>query len=209
MPTDAPVGIGSGLKAMGGELAVALTVRELAPFDRRLGVSQTEYEQAIARLCDRVVDAGFHICAVSMCTGLDTYTHDDRMVALRIKNLVKRPDRLFVVMDELSDLELGQFFSECRITVATRLHSAIVSMRFGTPAVAIAYEHKTVGTMNSLDLAECVIDMRGFCSGNGDDKILKLIQNAPQSRVLLNDRAQREAEVARRALSEACRSLIE
>ena len=45
-------------------------------------------------------------------------------------------------MDELNDLEMGKILGACELTVGTRLHSAIISMNFATPAIAINYEHK-------------------------------------------------------------------
>ncbi len=44
-------------------------------------------------------------------------------------------------MDELNDVEIKD--PPPRVpTIGTRLHSAIISMNFGTPAIAINYEHK-------------------------------------------------------------------
>ena len=72
------------------------------------------------------------------------------MVALNLRHLVNDPSRYHVVMDELNDLEMGKLLSACDLTVGTRLHSAIISMNFGTPAIAINYEHKSAGIMQQL-----------------------------------------------------------
>lgn len=132
---------------------VAITVRELAPFDRRLNVSQQAYEAAIARLVDCLIDAGFDVIAASTCTGIDNYHRDDRMNALRLGKLVRRPSHYYVVMDELNDVQLGMLFRQCVLVIGTRLHSAIIAMNFGTPAIAINYEHKSEGVMRQLGLA--------------------------------------------------------
>ncbi len=42
------------------------------------------------------------------------------------------------------DLEMGKILA-AELTVGTRLHSAIISMNFATPAIAINYEHKSAG----------------------------------------------------------------
>ncbi|STE96177.1 Colanic acid biosynthesis protein [Escherichia coli] len=55
------------------------------------------------------------------------------------------------MMDELNDLEMGKILGACELTVGTRLHSAIISMNFATPAIAINYEHKSAGLCSSWD----------------------------------------------------------
>jgi polysaccharide pyruvyl transferase WcaK-like protein len=63
-------------------------------------------------------------------------------------------------MDELNDLEMGKLLAACDLTVGTRLHSAIISMNFGTPAIAINYEHKSAGIMQQLGMPEMAVDIR-------------------------------------------------
>ena len=76
------------------------------------------------------------------------------MVALRIQRAMEEPKYSKVIMDEWSDLELGAFMKTCRLVVATRLHSAILSMRFGTPALVLGYEHKSAGVCRRLGVEE-------------------------------------------------------
>lgn len=104
--------------------------------------------------------------ALSTCTGIDSYNKDDRMVALNLRNLVNDPSRYHVVMDELNDLEMGKLLSACDLTVGTRLHSAIISMNFGTPAIAINYEHKSAGIMQQLGMPEMAVDIRHLLDGS-------------------------------------------
>ena len=131
---------------------VAITLRELAPFDKRLGVTQDDYEKAFAVIVDNLIETGYQVIACSTCTGIDSYHKDDRMIALRVGNQLKSKEGYYVVMDELNDVELGSLLSHCKLTIGTRLHSAIISMNFNTPAIALNYEHKSEGIMNQLDL---------------------------------------------------------
>lgn len=132
---------------------VAITMRELVPFDKRLNITQQAYEEALARVVDRIVDAGYDVLAVSTCTGIDSYHRDDRMNALRIGRLLRKPNHYHVVMDELNDVQLGLLLKRCVLLVGTRLHSAIIGMNFGTPAITINYEHKSEGVMRQLGLS--------------------------------------------------------
>src|SRR5690606_18688299 len=145
---------------------VAITLRELAPFDKRLGTTQQAYEKAFAEVVNRILDAGWQVLALSTCTGIDSYNKDDRMVALNLRQHVSDPSRYHVVMDELNDLEMGKIFAACDLTVGTRLHSAIISMNFGTPAIAINYEHKSAGIMQQLGMPEMAIDIRHLLDGS-------------------------------------------
>ncbi|CAM7478961.1 colanic acid biosynthesis pyruvyl transferase WcaK [Phytobacter diazotrophicus] len=145
---------------------VAITLRELAPFDKRLGTTQQAYEKAFADVVNRILDAGWQVIALSTCTGIDSYNKDDRMVALNLRQHISDPSRYHVVMDELNDLEMGKILAACDLTVGTRLHSAIISMNFGTPAIAINYEHKSAGIMQQLGMPEMAVDIRHLLNGS-------------------------------------------
>jgi colanic acid/amylovoran biosynthesis protein len=148
------------------EKTVAITLRELAPFDKRLGTTQQAYEKAFADVVNRVIDAGYQVIALSTCTGIDSYNKDDRMVALNLRQHIQDPSRYHVVMDELNDLEMGKILAGCDLTIGTRLHSAIISMNFGTPAIAINYEHKSAGIMQQLGMPEMAVDIRHLLDGS-------------------------------------------
>mgnify|MGYP000547117173 CR=1 FL=1 len=173
---------------------VAITLRELAPFDKRLGTTQAAYEQAFADVVNRVLDSGYQVLALSTCTGIDSYNKDDRMVALNLRNLVNDPSRYHVVMDELNDLEMGKLLSACDLTVGTRLHSAIISMNFGTPAIAINYEHKSAGIMQQLGLPEMAVDIRHLLDGSLEGKVADTLGQLPELRIRLGDAVMRERE---------------
>lgn len=145
---------------------VAITLRELAPFDKRLGTTQQAYEKAFADVVNRILDAGWQVIALSTCTGIDSYNKDDRMVALNLRQHISDPSRYHVVMDELNDLEMGKILAACDLTVGTRLHSAIISMNFGTLAIAINYEHKSAGIMQQLGMPEMAVDIRHLLDGS-------------------------------------------
>lgn len=157
--------------------SVAVTFRELAPFDKRLGISQDTYETAFAELLDAVADAGYRVQALSTCTAIDGYPKDDRMIALRVRNRMRRADAMDVEMDELNDVELGNRFARSALTIGTRLHSAIMSMNFGTPAVALAYEHKSEGVMKRLGTPELSMPVNSLLDGTLKAKVLTLLQD--------------------------------
>lgn len=173
---------------------VAITLRELAPFDKRLGTTQTAYEQAFAAVVNRVIEQGYQVLALSTCTGIDSYNKDDRMIALNLRQYVNNPDQYHVVMDELNDLEMGKIFGECELTVGTRLHSAIISMNFGTPAIAINYEHKSAGIMQQLGLPEMAIDIHQLLDGSLQSVTADVLGQLPAIKERLSRAVQAERE---------------
>ena len=158
---------------------IAITLRELAPFDKRLGTTQQAYEKAFAAVVNRVIEEGYQVLALSTCTGIDSYNKDDRMVALNLRQYVNDPEQYHVVMDELNDLEMGKILGECELTVGTRLHSAIISMNFGTPAIAINYEHKSAGIMQQLGLPEMAIEIRQLLNGSLQSVVADVLGQLP------------------------------
>lgn len=156
---------------------IGITVRHLAPFDKRLNTTQEAYELAIAAMCSRLIDEGYDIVAGSTCTGIDSYNRDDRMIALSIAGRVQNPSHFNVVMDELNDLELGALFSTCDLVVGTRLHSAIIALGAGTPAVALNYEHKSEGIMAQLGLPTLARPISALLDGSLTEHVLSLLRD--------------------------------
>jgi len=156
---------------------VAVTFRELAPFDKRLGVTQAEYETAFAELLDAVIEAGYRVVAYSTCTAIDGYPKDDRMVALKVRARLRHPESFHVEMNELNDVEIGRRLATCVLTIGTRLHSAIMSMNFGTPSVALNYEHKSEGIMKRLGVDDLAIPVKALLDGSLRTKVLALLQD--------------------------------
>ncbi|HKM98336.1 MAG TPA: polysaccharide pyruvyl transferase family protein, partial [Buttiauxella sp.] len=107
---------------------------------------------------------------------------------------VNSPEQYHVVMDELNDLEMGKILGECELTVGTRLHSAIISMNFGTPAIAINYEHKSAGIMQQLGMPEMAIEIRQLLDGSLQSVVADVLGQLPaiNERLVHAVRAERE-----------------
>ena len=133
---------------------IAVTVRKLAPFDKRLGITQEDYENNVADLLNNLIDQGHHVVGVSMCTGLGGYFFDDRLVAESVRKRLRNPEHMTVLWNEYNDLEVGGILRRCKMLVGTRLHSVILAMRYGTPALALYYEHKSQGVLKQLGLSQ-------------------------------------------------------
>ncbi|MCM2131185.1 polysaccharide pyruvyl transferase family protein [Larsenimonas rhizosphaerae] len=176
---------------------VGITARRLAPFDSVLGVSQEAYEQQMASTCDTLVEKGHMIIGVSTCTGLNGYHRDDRLTLHSIKKRMRHPEGLHIIFDELSDLQIGGVLSQCRFTIATRLHSGIISMRYGTPALVIAYEHKSEGILTDMALNAFSLSMQEFVEGETLSRLETLEADYDQFCQLIGQRVEEHADMAR------------
>ncbi|WP_423823587.1 polysaccharide pyruvyl transferase family protein [Salinisphaera sp. SPP-AMP-43] len=172
---------------------VAITARMLAPFDALLNVSQAQYEAAFAHLVEALIAAGYNVLALSTCTGIDSYHRDDRMVGLRIGDRLESAAHYHVLMDEIDDLMLGAYLRACDLLVATRLHSAIIAMNFGTPAIALAYEHKSTGILRDMQLSELSAGIDELIDG----RLIPRALSAAAERQTLAERIRPAVEKAR------------
>ncbi len=186
---------------------VAITVRRLAPFDKRLGVTQDEYEQSIADVIDHLISLGYQVIAFSTCTGIESYHNDDRIVALSISKKVKKSNSFYIVMDELNDVQLGSLLSQCDFTIGTRLHSAIISINFGTPAIAINYEHKSLGVMQGLKMDGLSASINDLISGNIKTHIDYLISNYDTINFELQSKVQETREIGHKIVSKIVKNI--
>ncbi|TKI05778.1 colanic acid biosynthesis pyruvyl transferase WcaK [Martelella alba] len=176
-----------------GKAKIAITLRELAPFDIRLKVTQEQYEIAFANLVKKIIKLGYQVIAVSTCTGIESYNKDDRMVGLRIGDNIN-DENYYVVMDEVNDIQLGQILQFCKLTIGTRLHSAIISMNFGTPAIAINYEHKSLGILKNIGLEELSIDIKELIEGKLISHISNILDNISETKINICESVQKEKE---------------
>lgn len=133
---------------------IVFTCRELGPFASRLRVAQDRYELLFAELLDKLIDKGYQLVGLSTCTPLDKYDKDDRIVAHRIRARLQRPEQCRIIYDELNDEQFMAYVSSAAMVIGTRLHSCIMSMCKGVPALALLYEHKSKGVMERLGLPE-------------------------------------------------------
>lgn len=188
------------VKAVPNSKFIGITIRNLKPFDKRLGISQEEFEAAFVQQINVLIEKGYHILGLSMCTGLDSYPIDDRIVALNIKNKLKRPECMTVLMYEYNDLELGYILSQCDLLIGTRLHSVILSLRYNTPAIALYYEHKSLGVLRKVGLEEYSFTIKELNTSRMNETINDILQNPASVKATISKNIQLEQEACRTML---------
>lgn len=102
---------------------------------------------------------------------------DDRSAALKVKDYIKHHDSYKVINMDLHPFEVIGLCRSMDIFIGTRMHSNIFSLISKVPVIAIEYEHKTRGIMQSLGLEDFVISIEDVNSEILKGKVELLLKN--------------------------------
>ncbi|MFD2611098.1 polysaccharide pyruvyl transferase family protein [Paenibacillus gansuensis] len=110
---------------------------------------------------------------------------DDRIIANEIKNMLpeKVKDSFIILTEDLSPMEIKELISRFYIFVGTRMHSNIFATGAEVPTVAIAYEKKTNGIMQMLELNNYVVNIEDITPTN----IVEMVHHCLRSRERLHE----------------------
>ncbi len=181
---------------------IAITVRDLKPFDKRLNIKQEEYENLYVDVLNELIREGYHIIAVSMGTGFGKYAHDDRIPAFRIKSKLENCNEMTVLVNEYNHLEVGYILSNCDLLIGTRLHSVILSMRYNTPAIAVYYEHKSLGILNKMGFEKNSFFIKDIGNDLFNIKVKDILNNQIKYRIIVEEKVNQERKLGLKMLTE-------
>jgi polysaccharide pyruvyl transferase WcaK-like protein len=119
---------------------------------------QQRYEDAVLGLIDAIAAQGGMVALFAQCRG-PSAAEDDRLVGARLRARAACPDRVLLLDDELPPDALQAAYGQMDYFVGTRMHSVILALNAGVPALAIGYLHKTSGVLGELGLAEYCYDI--------------------------------------------------
>ncbi|WP_436714998.1 polysaccharide pyruvyl transferase family protein [Roseiconus lacunae] len=122
---------------------VAISARDLSPFEKRLGIKKRDVISWMAACIDQLIELGVHPVGLSTCTSYAGYRFDDRVILKEIQGRLTNPSAMSIIEDELNDLEIAGVYERCDAVLSMRMHATILAMRAGTPAFIIPYEHKS------------------------------------------------------------------
>ena len=122
-------------------------------------IRQEKYEKSIGGLVQHLIEKyDAQVIFVPQCTST-LHNDDDRVVSRAIVKSMQSPKNVFLLEDEFDHYHIKSLFENLDYLVATRMHSAIFAITGHVPTLAIAYEHKTKGTMEALGLSKWCIDL--------------------------------------------------
>lgn len=125
-----------------------------------LFTDQTRYEAAVAAAIHHFVEQydGYAVLFAQVCG--PTPADDDRVPARRVQALLAATpcaDRVLLIDEEVPAAILKAAYGRMDLFLGSRLHSNIFALTEEVPVLAIAYQTKTVGVLQTLDLAQWVI----------------------------------------------------
>ncbi len=145
----------------------------------------------MAELCDVLVERGFEVLLVPMLVGERESDVDD-LKALADRS--KHKDRIHVIENQLSAMEIIELLRFAEITIGMRLHSLMFSVLATTPIVALSYAMKVKGFMKSIGLEKYCVDLRRL-----DERGLReAVFSAYKNKDMLRERLRKVVALQRR-----------
>jgi colanic acid/amylovoran biosynthesis protein len=181
----------------GASSVVGITVRNWLP-----APGQAEYEQAMAQFAAKLSAQGYAVVFVPQVSSA-FHNDDDALVHGRIQQLLPPGARsVYFLNSNLTFEEVKAVFASCAYVVGTRMHSVIFALTSGVPALAIAYERKTVGIMSSLGLHEYVMPMEQVTVELLEQRFAELDSHRAEYLAVLDSHLPKERQKAERAFQE-------
>ena len=160
---------------------LALTVMDW----RWAGGSDQEYERYLAALrwlLSNAAASGLRV-AVTGHSAMPEHAQDDLAVAeALVRSCDEQARRTTVVSSDLDVLALRDLYAASRVVVGTRLHSCIMALAVGSPAVALSYQPKTLGTYSMLGLSSWVRQVRSLDGDGLWETVRGMLDDEPASR---------------------------
>ncbi|GAB4204407.1 MAG: polysaccharide pyruvyl transferase family protein [Roseiflexaceae bacterium] len=122
-------------------------------FDR-----QAQYEAALLGGIDAITAQGGVVVLFPQCTG-PSNAEDDRLVSTRLYKQARDPQRVVLLDEPLEPGLLQAAYGHMDYFIGTRMHSVILALNAGVPALAIGYLHKTSGMLEVLGLEARCLDI--------------------------------------------------
>lgn len=152
--------------------------------DRLIGITvrrwfsakqQNEYESVIASFAIYLSKTkNTKVVFIPQVTS-QMHNDDDRVVSARIKKSIGNNLNVFFLNDNFNPHELKRIFKQLDFLVGTRMHSVIFALTENVPCIAIEYEFKTLGIMQSLGIDEYSIKIENLSKKKLIDLFNKMV----------------------------------
>lgn len=113
---------------------------------------------------------------------------DDTETAKEIKKIMKNSNKFVIRNDDYSPYEIKAMASNCDYFIGTRMHSNIFATSMRIPTTAIAYEKKTNGIMETVNMSDYVVEIDTITKEELVSTIEKMIDNKEKIIKTLNER---------------------
>jgi colanic acid/amylovoran biosynthesis protein len=147
---------------------------------------QERFERTIAQFIDRIAASGETLVVLIPQVTFAAWEDDDREVMRRLHAQVHARDRVVLVENDLSPLQVKALCGAMDFFVGTRMHSNIFALSMGVPTIAIGYLPKSTGIMRQLGLGRWVISWEDIALQPLQAAFEDLVQSADEVRTELS-----------------------
>jgi polysaccharide pyruvyl transferase WcaK-like protein len=106
------------------------------------------YLDGLAAVCDQLAEEGYEV-VLGGHSAIPEHNQDD----VEIARLVADRTAQKVSVDPNCDVaHLNEEYRSAALVIGTRLHACIMALAVGTPAIAIAYQEKSIGVLGRVQL---------------------------------------------------------
>ena len=166
---------------------IGITVRKWKfPNSKNSNESMINYKNVIAKVMTKYIrDKNFYFVFIPQVI---VSTGDDTIIAREIRELLDASlqDHFIIVDDDLSPMDIKSLIGCMDYFIGTRMHSNIFATSMKVPTTAIAYEKKTNGIMETVNLANYVVEIDTISENELESKIDKMISNSDEITKNLN-----------------------
>jgi polysaccharide pyruvyl transferase WcaK-like protein len=145
-----------GIDLVGREV-LAVALRNLSYMN-----AQEPYEAMLAEVVDRWNQRGPQraVLFIPQCSyHVGDPGTDDRHMARCLARRVATKSQCFFIEGEHQSSEIECLYAEARVTLATRLHGCVFSVKMGTATLGLAYEDKVSGFFDQLGMPEACLPL--------------------------------------------------
>lgn len=155
------------------KMIIGVTVRTWLP-----ALQQTVYEKIVAELCDVLIEKYNAVIIFIPQVTVEMYVDDDRESSKRVYQYMKYKEQCRLIMEKYDHQTIKAIYGGLDYLIGTRFHSVIFGLTAYVPAIAVGYEHKTLGIMTDLGLEKWVMDIKNIQA----DKTVALFDDLVRNR---------------------------
>lgn len=172
------------LKVKEKKLLIGVTVRKWNFPNANISkeIEMDNYKKSIATMMEKYInEKGAYFVYIPQVIAK---TCNDTEVAMEIRELLPndKKQNFIILRDDLSPMQIKGLIGNFDYFIGTRMHSNIFATSMGVPTVAIAYEKKTNGIMQTVGLSNYVVEIDDITPEKLINKIEQMVLNTEDIR---------------------------
>lgn len=137
-----------------GRRLLGVTVREWLPAHE-----QENFEMELAHFLNYVTDRNFNVVIIPQVIA-EEHEVDDRVTSRNVFNKIENKENITLITENIEPDLIKGVYENLDVLLGMRMHSNIFSLTGFVPVLAIAYEHKTNGIMEQLNIGQYVVNIK-------------------------------------------------